>query len=239
MHRRRDSVNAGRRWPVSPVAPSDRESAIPHDMAVNLRFLLAPAVALLALSACSSSSSGGTTAAPVDSRQVFTGSVAATDARVAFVSTGGHTFAYVCGGPTTFTTLSRWFSLVATADGALSATVDGHTLTAKLDGGAFNGTLVTPDGVSHAVDAKAKVAGSQTDLFGVVDEGCRTGAIVEQQGTEEPVVLGTWCSTEKKKTALQVTPAHPVSVVDHTLHVTVAVPGGDKALVLSPVTALE
>jgi hypothetical protein len=207
-------------------------------MAVSLRSALVPAgLFLIALSSCSSSS-GGTAAAPVDtSRQVFTGAVADTDARIAFVKVGPQALAYVCGGPSTFMTLSRWFDLAATSNGAYSATAAGHVLTATFDGTTFKGTLVTPDGVSHAVESHPKVAGTQTDLLGAVDDGCHAGLILEQQGTEEPQTQGTWCSS--KGLSIQVTPAHPIRLVNQALDVVITTPDGDRKVTLSPVTSFE
>ncbi len=125
--------------------------------------------------------------------RVFVGTVQGTDAQVGLVVTDVNVVAYVCGGPDTRTTLTRWFAgstmrslEVSPLDsGVGTVTADDWSLSWNGD----TGSLVDPDGViaNWVLDDQT----GRAALYEGDDSGCRDGAIVwDVDG--EPTLQGTW-----------------------------------------------
>jgi len=117
------------------------------------------------------------------------GPVDGVDAWVAVQGDGDAAIAYVCGGPSSMSTHTRWFT---GADGGASLAMekDGWTLAAELPGpgGPDGGTLTDPDG--RAYDFQTA---DDADLFTAQNAGCRDGAIVRPGARGEAAAQGVWC----------------------------------------------
>src|SRR5215471_1648447 len=95
------------------------------------------AAAACAVLACGSTSQHGPSAV-----RVYIGVVDGTDAQVALVASAHHTRIYFCGGPSSYMTLTRWFTLDLDSSGATHAqadagqdwTLDGQLTTGKASG---------------------------------------------------------------------------------------------------------
>jgi hypothetical protein len=184
--------------------------------------------------------------------RAFVGVVEGSDARIAVVERQGSLSAYVCGGPSSYEALSRWFepSAVAGDPSRFEASKDGWTLTGALSPGeregeqtpgaaprrVLSGRLEGPDGKWYRFHGELAYPGSLAGLYGVVDEGCKTGAVVLQASpSEEPTVLGTWCSSAGER--MQVTPVMPVELHAGALDLQVVRLGAVRHLVALPVEA--
>ena len=175
---------------------------------------------------------------PSGPHAIYLGAVEGTDAVVAFVvdEADGAVNSYVCGGPTSYAELSRWFcgdSRVA-GDGSVSfeEIVDGFAMIATVDDGRIDGAVSSLDGTSYAFEAARVPPGSRTDLFGSNDlGGCATGAIVIDDVTGgEPRVQGTFClETADGRIYDQVTPLAPPDIGDTHFQV-FAIEGGESSV---------
>ena len=166
----------------------------------------------------------------------FLGQVSGTDAVVGAVSEGGQIAFYVCGGPSSYTRLTRWFTGDVAADGSIDLQTTGWTLTGNLGGG--SGTLAGPDGETHPWAAHV-VSGEVDGLYSVMDGACRTGAVVgDLDGTGSLRFQGTWCDGDGE--FAQVTPILPMSDVTagvalSGIPATVTVEGVSQQLVMERV----
>lgn len=132
------------------------------------------------------------------------GQMASSDAWVALSAEDGRVAAYVCGGPSTLETHTRWWSGDAAAD--LSLVEDGWTFAATLAAGSIDGTLTDADGHAEDFSLVERPDGGLAGLFTGFDSGCRAGVIVLGDGS----VQGAWCNSEGL--FAQVTPVMPVSL---------------------------
>ncbi len=134
----------------------------------------------------------------------WVGRMDSSDAWVAIRADGGKLAAYVCGGPDTLETHTRWWSGAAAADVSLES--DGWTIEATLGGGQAGGTLTDVDGNEEAFSLDELPDGGVAGLFTGFDSDCRAGVIVQ----EDESVQGAWCSSDGL--FAQVTPVTPVSM---------------------------
>ena len=161
------------------------------------------------------------------------GGVEGTDAAVALVTRQGEATAYVCGGPSSYEALSRWFPVRLEA-GLLSGDRDGWALRGAVASGVLTGELFEPGGASHPFRAELARDGTVAGLYEANDDGCRTGAIVLQAGpAEAPRVQGTWCSRDGLKA--QVTPARPAALRGQGFDLEVQAGAALRRLHVSPV----
>lgn len=162
----------------------------------------------------------------------YLGSIAGTDVQLAAVVSEDEWVLYTCGGPSTYDTHSFWLSGALNGE-RLAASKPGRSVTATLDDvTTIAGTLTVGDSNLPFVLSFAQPDG-MSGLYAVVDEGCRTGAIVTAAAdADEPLVQGTWCEGERFE---QVTPAKPVALQDGYFVVTVPAMG-ERELWLERVT---
>ncbi len=173
----------------------------------------APAALLASLLALTCAACGE--AAPV----TWVGAPKSNDVAFALVEGDGAAVAYVCGGPTSFSKYSRWFTGPLDEQGAFTAEADGWTLEGTI-GASVSATLTGPDGSTLDLGATRAEASSATDgLYEVTDSGCRTGVIAWTDPVGQPALQGTWCDDEMN--AQQVTPVYPIEHTDKGIHVTV------------------
>ncbi len=159
------------------------------------------------------------------------GSVAGSDAVVALVTDGAHVTFYLCGGPTSYVDLTRWFSGSVDGSALQASSTDQATLSGQVDGAGAHGTIVLPDGVTLAWTARPAVPDTDEGLYAAVDEGCRTGVVVMQASASADVQMqGTWCNSERAR--MQVTPVLPVLHEAGSIEVLVAA----RPLLVSPVS---
>jgi len=114
------------------------------------------------------------------------------DAAVGVVSDGATVTFYLCGGPLTYATLTRWFQGNAGADGTFTL----------LDNGGFTGSgdlhsgagQITTD-MGQTLDWTVRPAATDEEgLYAAMDGACRTGAVVgDLDGTGTARLQGTWC----------------------------------------------
>jgi hypothetical protein len=165
----------------------------------------------------------------------FVGAVDTSDAVVGLaVDDRGLAF-YVCGGSTSYASLTRWFSSTApSTDGAFDATSEGWSVHGAASASAWRGTLTAPDGTTRTWAATASGAATLSGLYAAVDDGCRAGLVVAQATPDgAPQVQGTWCSAAGE--FRQVTPIQPFARTDRGIRVRVDAPGGARELYLAPV----
>jgi hypothetical protein len=165
---------------------------------------------------------------------VAVGTVLGTDAVIGRVSDGEKVTFYVCGGATTYSTLTRWFSGPDDASGAVSLYKDGWQVVS--DAGGHSGRIIPPDGPSLAFEGHAARPDTAEGLYGAVDSGCRTGAVVLQaEGRAAPTVQGAWCGGDGNKFA-QVIPILPGDVSRGGIAVRASVDGVRKDLFVVPLS---
>lgn len=150
---------------------------------------------------------------------VYVGSVAQSDAVIAAVTDGDEVAVYLCGGPETFDTYTRWFKGTVDARGAFSIKKDGFVAAGDLTAG--TGTVTTADGTKLSWSMRP-TEGAVEGLYATVDSGCRTGAVAADfDGDGVIEVQGAWCDAESR--FAQVTPIMPIAVTDRGLALSVLI----------------
>lgn len=169
-------------------------------------------------------------------RRAFGGELSSSDAVAGAVVDGDRASVYVCGGPATFATATRWFqgSVEELADGL---TRDGWIVRATINlrtvGYPLVGEVLSPDGDAFDFTLVAAEAGSIANLYSTLDAGCRTGVVVREIPGQDPAVQGVWCSDLGE--VEQVTPGiAPLVIEDGALTVSVERPEGLHELVVRP-----
>lgn len=172
-------------------------------MRVLSSFALATVFALAP--ACTSSVGVGT----VSLDGTYVGTVSGSDAWIATYAQGNQIAVYVCGGPTSYTTASRWyFGTIAARHASLSA--EGWSVDVDLEEGHATGKLTPPSaGAPFTFDAAKARSGSFDGLYFAVDDGRKAGVIVRHELGKDPAILGTWFGPTPDARA-QVTPIKPV-----------------------------
>ncbi len=167
----------------------------------------------------------------------FVGAVTGSDAVVGVVSEAGQATLYVCGGPTSYAHLTRWFTGVTSADGALQLqSAGGWAVTGNRADG--SGTITGPGGETHAWTAHP-ASNDVAGLYAATDGACRTGAVVgDLDGKGATTLQGTWC--DGSGAFAQVTPIIPMADVSvgialSGIPIAVELPGPAKDLVVQRV----
>ncbi|WP_438024051.1 hypothetical protein [Sorangium sp. So ce233] len=160
------------------------------------------------------------------------GAVDGSDAVVAVVRGEGEVTLYVCGGASSYATMTRWFEGTVEANGAFSLSNGGWTARAEPGGDA--GTLRSPDGAELAFRVRPASLDRDEGLYSAVDSGCRTGVVVlTPEGAEAPALQGTWCGAGDL--FAQVTPIRWLSELDRRgIEVRVELEGAPKNLLVTP-----
>lgn len=151
--------------------------------------------------------------------ETWVGRVSDSDVVVAVVRGESSVRAYMCGGPTSFATRSRWFNGSADESGAFEATADGWTFASELGEEEASGTLTPAIGEVLSFSAVAVEADGTAGLYGAQSYGCRTGVVVGLESSGEPWLQGTWCNDQGQFE--QVTPVLPIERGDLGIHVAV------------------
>jgi hypothetical protein len=194
--------------------------------------LLATALAGLAASGCSASSTAPSSQGP----QVFVGTVTGTDASVALVLGGGDALFFACGGPTTLTTLTHWFRGSASIGAPFDYTeaTSSATATGSATGGMASGTLTPSTGATPvAWSATLAPAGTLTGLYTDDVSGQGVGDLIVQQPTpsDTPAAVGAFRTVSN--TVFQVTPFHPIALTATGILATVTLNGQSQQLSLT------
>jgi hypothetical protein len=127
------------------------------------------------------------------------------DAVIGAVSDGAEITVYLCGGPNSYATDTRWLRGPVDAAGAFSVESEGFTVAGDVSGG----HVITDLGITLSWT----MAEASGDLEGVYQsEGaCRTGAVVGDFAGDGTMQLqGTWCDGAGK--FMQVTPIMPIAL---------------------------
>jgi hypothetical protein len=162
----------------------------------------------------------------------WVGTIAGTDAWVAISAADGVAAAYVCGGPQTLSTHTRWWRATEfsgsspdgssfsgsspdgssdVGDGALSMDADGWQLATTLVAGTIGGSLTDPDGVVVSFDAEFSATGDLAGIFGALTSGCRSGVIVKSTSSSQ----GAFC--DGIDFVSEVTPLMPIDAAGFTV----------------------
>jgi hypothetical protein len=169
-------------------------------MSLSHRFLRAGAFAVLFAAGC-----GDELPAPA-----YVGKVtdSGSDAVVGMVSDGERVQFYLCGGPSTYETLTHWFQGPVAKDGTFRIESGGFEATGDITAG--KGEVKTDDGKTLSWTVRA-AKGEEEGLYAAMDGSCRTGAVVGDFDGDGAVDLqGTWCNG--KDIFAQVTPIRPLEV---------------------------
>ncbi len=159
----------------------------------------------------------------------FVGMVEGSDAVVGAVSENGKVTFYLCGGKTTYATLTRWFSGDVADDGSFSLESKGFTLTGNLTKG--SGTITTP---SETLDWTAAPATGDMGLYSTLYGSCRTGAVVGDMHGDGMELQGVWCDGDR---FAQVTPIRGITVNNQGIEVEADVPPTPIVLTLEKCTS--
>jgi hypothetical protein len=199
---------------------------------------VALAFAALSTAACGSSAPMETEQPPSKqdaALQTFVGSLEGTDAVVGLVRKGELWAGYVCGGPSSYATLTGWYQgrVEAAPDGQHDRLIDPDgSWSGTLIEGTLAGALLGRDGVARNFRASLAGApgGKLVGLFEAVDSGCRTGFIVMPVGSGgDSVTQGVWCDGSGR--FAQVTPILPVELGARGVRVQVSEPGRELYVV--------
>ena len=173
-------------------------------------------------------------------RELYVGRVDESDAAVALVRSDTQWAAYVCGGPSSLSSLTAWFqgALATRASTAgVSAEVDEKRLQATITASDARGTLeVSGAEVAFTAD---RVAGGAAGLFQIVESGCRTGLIVPPPDLGTP--QGVYCAVKSAEGRAipsvfeQVTPILPIDPGGRAVPVRVGDGTPARILYLEPV----
>jgi hypothetical protein len=141
------------------------------------------------------------------------------DAVVGMISDGDRVQLYLCGGKTTYATLSHWFQGPLATDGTFS--IESGAFTATGDVGAGTGKIKTDDGQTLSWSVRP-AQGELEGLYAAMDGSCRTGAVVgDFDGNGVVDLQGTWCNGEGR--FAQVTPLRLLTLGDLGVQVTVQI----------------
>jgi hypothetical protein len=170
---------------------------------------------------------------------VYVGRLDGTDARVALVRDDVRWAAYVCGGPSTLSSMTGWFQGEmgpASRDGDVEAQASGKLLRATFAEARAMGSFVA--GTEVVFEAERVPAGMKTaGLFQLHSRGCRSGLVVPPPGEGDP--QGVYCANlDDAGNAIpaiyaQVNPLLPLTLTDHGIASQVA--GETGTIYLSPV----
>ena len=171
----------------------------------------------------------------VGASDVAVGTILGTDAVIGRVSDGDNVTFYMCGGPSTYSSMTRWFSGADDASGAVALESDGWQV--LNDPGGHSGRIVPPEGPTLVFEAHATRFGTPEGLYAAVDSGCRTGAVVLQPpGADTPTVQGAWCGGADGGRFERVIPILPGDVSSAGIAVRANVDGIRKALFVVPLS---
>ncbi len=134
------------------------------------------------------------TPSPAGAAPTYLGKVGGTgqDAVVGVVSDGSRVSFYLCGGPLSFATVTRWFQGTVTSGEAFTLEPSGG-FTGSGDLGAGSGTILTGTGETLAWTVRP-TAGADDGLYSAIDGSCRTGVVAGDLDGDGTVRLqGTWC----------------------------------------------
>jgi hypothetical protein len=170
-------------------------------------------------------------------RRAFVGAVGGTDARVGIVVEGERIAVFVCGGPSTVTTHTRWFrGALAAGAREVQLTKDGWSVRLWRDRDQLVGLLDGGDGAPllfTAHDAAAPYLG----LYSVRVDGATVGVVVsDDDGDGRLEVQGAVqeASSSGVTSVAQVTPVRIASIAPPALVVQAPVGGVSRDIVVRP-----
>lgn len=168
----------------------------------------------------------------------WVGSAPDSDVVVALTYQDGAVRAYVCGGPTTYATHSRWFDGSADEFGRFASSQDGWTIAGELDLTNATGTVFPPAGEPLPFAMRSAEEDTVEGLYAVVDAGCRTGVVVQHDAAGELTAQGAWCDDQDH--FAQVTPVTPIERSERGIRIQIdlaPIGEGLRDLYAAPATA--
>lgn len=159
----------------------------------------------------------------------YVGTVDGSDAVIGFAVRGDLVVGYVCGGPSTLSTLTTWLSKpefdgtsfeLSRGDGEVTGTLGDRVITG----------VATVGGATHSFSASEVVAGGPAGLYGagLDDADCLTGVVVLPDGRTQGA---STCGSTDIEDFNQVTP----TAAPDPDGFAVAVSGWDLPVVVTPV----
>jgi hypothetical protein len=177
---------------------------------------------------------------PVAAARVFIGNVDGTDAQVALVATSSRTRVYFCGGNSSYSMLTRWFTLDVDSSGAVHApapdagswSLDGH-----IAGTDITGSITIADGTAYTFRATAVGEGTLAGLYEAPAPCGKIGLIISQPSAQSaPAGQGACIDSSTLPKVEQVNPIRPLSVAaDGTIRVQVV--GATDVVAVRPAAA--
>ncbi len=197
---------------------------------------VAALLASLASVGCGSSSA----APPAETTQVFVGSVAGTDASVAFVLTGSDALFFACGGTMTLATLTHWFHGTTSLGQpwSFAETTSAATATGTVTATGASGML-SPGGGSAPVawSAAPPAAGTLTGLYTEEIDGQGLADLIVEQAAPGAAPAAVGAFRTPLNIVLQVTPFDPIAMTPKGILASAVVNGVTEQLTLLPATA--
>jgi len=149
---------------------------------------------------------------------VYVGQIDGTDARIALARDDARWAAYVCGGPSTLSSMTEWFQggLGPAIDTGAEVQSNGKLLRVTFTEGTAMGSVVT--GTEALFSASRVSVGATAGLFQLNERGCRSGLIVPPPGQGDP--QGVYCANldlggnQMPTMYKQVNPLLPITLTD-------------------------
>jgi hypothetical protein len=154
------------------------------------------------------------------------------DIAVAAVRQSDIVTVYFCGGDGNYDTATRWFHSLQVNDGVIDGESSGWQLHAEVDGNDMTGSVRDDNGMDHAWSVSPTTDGSLAGLYTASTDGCTTGVIVWESGTDESTGeptyegQGTWCNMASEFE--QVIILEPILITTDGLPVSVERPGFEE-----------
>jgi hypothetical protein len=170
----------------------------------------------------------------------FVGEVTGQDAVIGAVSDGARVSFYLCGGPSSYATMTQWIEGAVAADGTLDISGGGFRVTGRIGGQGRSpfgsGQIQTPGGEALPWTVGPAIAPLE-GLYQTMDGSCRTGAVVGDFGDGLGIRLqGTWCDGGSRYA--QVTPIRSPLTLEAGEDIAVRVEAaGYQALLVSRLVA--
>jgi hypothetical protein len=186
-------------------------------------------LAAILLVACATTESDD----PIElSERVHVARVDGSDVMLGAIVEGSSLTVYVCGGPSTFETHTRWFRGGFGEGGdadAFAIEADGFVLRGSRTEDGLEGALVEPEGVEHAFATTPTTDSDAAGLYTTAVDGCTTGVVVMPDST----LQGTYCNSAGEFT--QVIILQPSDLSANGFEVSVERPDGPLTLFVDPV----
>ena len=161
------------------------------------------------------------------------------DIAMAGVIEGGILKVYICGGEQTYATHTMWFHALPIDGDVVDGQADGASVHGEFDErGDISGTFRDRDGIDHPWSMEPTREGSLAGLYTATTDGCTTGVIVWESGTDQSTGepgydgQGTWCNMASEFEQVIILP--PIALESSGLEVSVPDREGFESFFVEP-----